>query len=87
MVDNFSRFKGATRPVERVSWDDVQGFMRRINKRIPGLDLVLPSEAQWERACWAGASTALYTTGPIELSRPVCSYKKTATKGGSKNGG
>jgi formylglycine-generating enzyme required for sulfatase activity len=39
------RFKSPDRPVEQVSWEDVQGFMQRINERISGLDLVLPSEA------------------------------------------
>ena len=29
MGDNPSRFKGPDRPVESVSWDDVQGFLRR----------------------------------------------------------
>jgi formylglycine-generating enzyme required for sulfatase activity len=66
MDGNPSRFKGPDRPVEQVSWEDAQGFLRRINERIPGLDLVLPSEAQWEHACRAGTETALYT-GPIEI--------------------
>ncbi len=66
MGENPSRFKSPQRPVERVSWEDVQGFMRRINERIPGLGLVLPNEAQWEHACRAGTDTALYT-GPIEI--------------------
>jgi sulfatase modifying factor 1 len=56
-----SRFKSPTRPVEQVSWDDAQDFLRQINTRLPGLNLVLPSEAQWEYACRAGAETAIYT--------------------------
>jgi len=61
MGENRSRFEGADRPVERVSWHDAQDFLARINGRIPGLDLTLPSEAQWEHACRAGTETALYT--------------------------
>jgi len=64
--ENPSRFQSAQRPVEQVSWDDAQGFLERINERIPGLKLVLPTEAQWEHACRAGTDTALYS-GPIEI--------------------
>jgi formylglycine-generating enzyme required for sulfatase activity len=66
MDDNPSRFKSPERPVEQVSWDDTQGFVARINERIPGLALTLPNEAQWEHACRAGTGTALYS-GPIAI--------------------
>ena len=56
-----SRFQSPTRPVEQVSWNDVQDFLKQLNGRIPELDLVLPSEAQWEYACRAGTETAIYT--------------------------
>ena len=55
--ENPSRFKGADRPVENVSWNDCQDFLKRLNERLPGLDLALPSEAQWEYACRAGTTT------------------------------
>lgn len=61
MGNNPSRFQSPTRPVENVSWNDAQDFLARINARIPGLDLTLPSEAQWEHACRAGTATAIYT--------------------------
>lgn len=51
MGENPSRFKGSDRPVERVSWNDAQEFITRINTRIPGLELSLPTDAQWEHAC------------------------------------
>jgi len=61
MSDNPSHFKSSTRPVEQVSWDQVQDFLKQINARLPGLDLALPSEAQWEYACRAGTETAIYS--------------------------
>ncbi len=66
MGTNPSRFQSSDRPVEQVSWDDVQAFIEQINARVPGLALMLPSEAQWEYACRAGTDTALHT-GPIEI--------------------
>ena len=61
MGKNPSRFKGGDRPVEQVSWNDAQDFLKRINGQIPGLALSLPSEARWEYACRAGTETAIYT--------------------------
>jgi formylglycine-generating enzyme len=60
MGENPSRFKGAERPVERVSWDDCQSFIARLNELKPGLALRLPTEAEWEYACRAGTTTAFH---------------------------
>lgn len=66
MGGNPSEFKSPLRPVETVSWDEVQTFLQQINAKIPGLELALPTEAQWEHACRAGTDMALYT-GAIEI--------------------
>lgn len=48
---------GASAPVEQVSWDDAQAFVRKLNEKA-GIKLYrLPSEAEWEYACRAGTTT------------------------------
>ncbi|MBE2295280.1 MAG: formylglycine-generating enzyme family protein [Phycisphaerales bacterium] len=57
MGKNPSQFKGERRPVEQVSWNEVQEFIKRLNDVVPGLTARLPTEAEWEYACRAGTTT------------------------------
>lgn len=56
MGTNPSRFKGRTNPVEQVSFDDVQTFIRKLNAKEGGSRYRLPTEAEWEYAARAGAT-------------------------------
>jgi eukaryotic-like serine/threonine-protein kinase len=46
-------------PVETVSWDDAQEFIKKLNEKEKGRGYVyrLPSEAEWEYACRGGATS------------------------------
>ncbi len=52
MGENPSHFKGGNLPVERVSWDDCQEFIKKCS--VSGLKVQLPHEDQWEYACRGG---------------------------------
>ncbi|MDP6262435.1 MAG: SUMF1/EgtB/PvdO family nonheme iron enzyme [Rhodospirillales bacterium] len=53
---NPSRFKGGRNPVEQVSWDDAQDFVRRLGTKT-GKQYRLLMEAEWEYAARAGTVT------------------------------
>ena len=65
---NPSHFKGLDRPVESVSWNDCQDFVARLKAQCPGLELSLPTEAQWEYACRAGTETPRYRENLDEIA-------------------
>ena len=54
MGHNPSRFKDRARPVEMVSWEDVQRFIQKLNAVEGDSRYRLPTEAEWEYACRAG---------------------------------
>jgi formylglycine-generating enzyme required for sulfatase activity len=59
MGHNPSRFNtgGHDCPVEKVSWDDAQEFIEKLNKREGTEKYRLPTEAEWEYSCRAGSKT------------------------------
>ncbi|WP_337949513.1 formylglycine-generating enzyme family protein [Prevotella sp.] len=59
MGNNPSKFKGDNLPVEKVSWDDCQEFISKLN-RITGKTFRLPTEAEWEYAARGGKKSRGY---------------------------
>ena len=58
MGRNPSDYTGdARRPVETISWNDVQEFIAKLNDAAGSDVYRLPSEAEWEYACRAGTTT------------------------------
>ena len=70
-----SKFKGANRPVEQVSWFEALEFCRRLRQRT-GQRYGLPSEAQWEYACRAGSTMPFHFGATLtpELANYDCTY-------------
>jgi formylglycine-generating enzyme required for sulfatase activity len=61
MGTNPSYYKGASNPVEKISWIDATEFCRRLSaspeEKRAGRSYRLPTEAEWEYACRAGTTT------------------------------
>ncbi len=60
MQSNPSKSIGDNKPVEKVTWNDAQEFIRKLNE-ITGMNFRLPTEAEWEFAARGGNHSNNYT--------------------------
>ena len=85
MGDNPSFFTGSHRPVECVSWNDCQEFIRRLNK-ITGKTFRLPTEAEWEYAARGGNKSKGYKYAGSNIINDVAWYYGNSSSGTHKVG-
>jgi uncharacterized protein (TIGR02996 family) len=75
MGGNPSHFRRDDLPVESVTWEECLAFCARLGEKVGGR-CRLPTEAEWERACRAGTTTAYHGGDGLESLKKVgwCSY-------------
>jgi formylglycine-generating enzyme len=65
---SWSKSAGLDAPVEQVSWNDCQEFVKKLNAPA-GHEYRLPTESEWEYACRAGTTTAFHYGDGLDSSQ------------------
>lgn len=73
MGKNPSYFRGDDFPVECVSWEDVQRFIKRLNAKT-GKHYRLPTEAEWEYAAKGGNLSKNYKYSGSDTLQEIAWY-------------
>ena len=67
----FGALGGSEEPKGEVSWHDCTNFIARVNGRLQGMNVRLPTEAEWEYACRAGTTT-VFSFGNVLNGNQAC---------------
>ena len=84
MGSNPSYFKGDNLPVEKVSWNDCQEFIRKLNQKT-GKNFRLPTEAEWEYAARGGKKSNEYKYAGSNSIGSVAVYEENSYNKGSNS--
>ena len=81
MGKNPSEFKACLKcPVENVSWNDIQAFIKKLNAKT-GKSYRLPTEAEWEYAAKGGSNNNVYKyAGSNEINLVAWYYENAKNK-------
>lgn len=78
MGSNPSNFKGDDLPVEKVSWNDCQTFITKLNQ-LTGKNFRLPTEAEWEYAARGGKQSKGYKYSGSNTLSDVAWYTENSS--------
>jgi len=82
MGSNPSNFKNCDNcPVEQVSWDEVQDFLKKLNASLPAgrKPYRLPTEAEWEYAARGGGKAVLFGNGKNIVDPKAVNFNGSAS--------
>jgi formylglycine-generating enzyme required for sulfatase activity len=78
MGTNPSKYQGDNRPVESVSWNDAQDFIRKLNEKEGTTKYRLPTEAEWEFAARGSTQSNGYKFAGSSNVADVAVYRENS---------